>query len=278
MNHPTIWGHNCKWYHKIINFFLLNSLSLSARTILWILGWKIFYNNSPNKNNIVSAKSLTNILQNKNLVCVSAHTSVWDGIVILLYILRDKVPTTGAAKYELFWGPNKYILNYLGMVPIYWDRKSNTTQQIINHFQNCKSKNLYLGIFPEGNRWKDRWRSGFWHIAKELNCDILTLGLDYQKNYIIPFTIITPSNNFEHDLAIVKEQLYPFVPLYPEHTDLITRYNHNKKLCITKSGNILFLSSNNKIKCKPYNTKNIKKILTFSGIGCLVASIMFFTK
>lgn len=274
MKHVTIWGHNCKWYHKILNFFILNSLSLSARTILWILGWKIFYNNSSNKNKIVPAQSLKNILKHKNLVCVSAHTSVWDGIIILLYILRDKVPTTGAAKYELFRGFGKYVLNYLGMVPIYWDRKANTTQQIINHFKNCESNNLYLGIFPEGSRWKDRWRSGFWHIAKELNCNILTLGLDYQKHYIIPNTIITPSNNFQNDLTIVKEQLYPFVPLYPEHTDLITRLNDNKRLCLTKSGNMLVYSSKKKIICKSFNTKNMKLLFSLSLTVFLIHYIL----
>lgn len=286
MNHPTIWGHNCKWHHKIFNFIILNSLSITARCILWILGWKIFYNRlhcpSKFKNTIIPSYSISNILKNRNLICVSSHTSIWDGLIILLYILRDKIPTTGAAKYELFWGPFKYIFQYLGWVPIYWDKKTNTTEQIINHFRHCNHNNpngnIFLGIFPEGSRWKDRWRSGFWHIAKQLRCNILTLGLDYEKNYIIPNAIITPSTNFENDLDVIKEQLYPFVPLYPEHTDLLTRYNDKKKLIITKSKNVIVIPNNNnsKILCKPFNTKNIKKISKIIGWSLLAGCIWHF--
>lgn len=197
MDHPTIWGHNCSWYHHIFNFFILNTLSIISRILLFALDWRIHYNrmyfSTKYKNIIRPTNSLQNIMEkHKNLVCVSSHTSIWDGFLIVLYIFREKVPTLGAAKYELFWGLFGYILRYIGFIPIYWDRKTDTTSQIVEFIEknNVKNnRNLFLGIFPEGSRWKeDRWRTGFWRIARKLNCKILTIGLDYEKRFIVPWT------------------------------------------------------------------------------------------
>lgn len=136
MEHPTIWGHNCAWYHHILNFFILNTLSIVSRLLLFALDWRIHYNRmyfcTKYKNIIRPTKSIDNIMKNnKNMICVSSHTSIWDSIIIVLYIFREKVPTLGAAKYELFWGPFRYILRYIGFIPIYWDKKTDTTSQIV---------------------------------------------------------------------------------------------------------------------------------------------------
>lgn len=248
MDHPTIWGHNCRMHHKIFNLFSLNSLSIGARCILWILGWQVHFEKqcfSKYKNVIRPCYDIENV---RNLICVAPHTSVWDGIITILIAFRYKIPLVSAAKYELFWGPFRYILLYLGMIPIYWDRKSNTTEQIVSYFKDYNlrnpDENLCLGIFPEGNRWKDRWRSGYWFIAKQLDRNILTIGLDYEKQSVVLASIVVPTDCFENDNDVIKEQLYPYIPMYPEHTDLITRFDEidsKKKTCPINGKNMISL-------------------------------------
>ena len=278
MDHPTIWGHNCSWYHHIFNFFVLNGLSIISRILLFALDWQIHYNrmyfSTKYKNIIRPTFSLQNIMEkHKNLVCVSSHTSIWDGFIIVLYIFREKVPTLGAAKYELFWGPFGYILRYIGFIPIYWDRKTDTTSQIVEFIEKNNSKNnrnLFLGIFPEGSRWKDRWRTGFWCIAQKLNCKILTIGLDYEKRYIVPYSIIMPTDDVNNDIQVIKEQLYPFIPLYPENTDMETRYDDKRKLCVTTSGNVMDIprktGDNHEIILAPYNSIKMQNFFLIFGI------------
>lgn len=274
MDHPTIWGHNCSWYHHIFNFFILNTLSIISRILLFALDWRIHYNrmyfSTKYKNIIRPTFSLQNIMEkHKNLVCVSSHTSIWDGFIIVLYIFREKVPTLGAAKYELFWGVFGYILRYIGFIPIYWDRKTDTTSQIVEFIEknNTKNKrNLFLGIFPEGSRWKeDRWRTGFWRIARKLNCKILTIGLDYEKRFIVPYSIIMPTDDVNNDIEVIKEQLYPFIPLYPENTDVETRYDDKRNLCVTKSGNVMDIprktGDDHTVVLAPYNSDRIHNIV-----------------
>ena len=278
MDHPTIWGHNCSWYHHVFNFFVLNGLSLMSRILLYMLDWQIYYNrmhfSTKYKNIIRPTLSIKNIMENhKNLVCVSSHTSIWDGFIIVLYIFREKVPTLGAAKYELFWGPFGHILRYIGFIPIYWDRKTDTTNQIVefiekNNAQN--NRNIFLGIFPEGSRWKDRWRSGFWFIARKLKCKILTIGLDYEKRYIVPYSIIMPTDDVNNDIEVVKEQLYPFIPLYPENTDVETRYDDKRKLYVTRSGNVMDIprkmGDDHEIVLSPYNSIKMQNFFLIFGI------------
>jgi len=100
----------------------------------------------------------------------------------------------------------------------------------------------FFCVFPEGSRWKDRWRTSFSILASALDCPILTVGVDFEKKIICPYTLVKPSTDAEETVEKIKEQLYPFVPKYPDCTDLITRRNDNKKLIVTKSGNLLVVS------------------------------------
>jgi 1-acyl-sn-glycerol-3-phosphate acyltransferase len=234
------------------------------------------------KNIIRPTFSLQNILEkHKNLVCVASHTSIWDSLIIVLYIFSEKVPTLGAAKYELFWGPFGHILRYIGFIPIYWDKKTDTTTQIVEFIGKnslTNNRNLFLGIFPEGSRWKeDRWRTGFWRIARKLNCKILTIGLDYEKRYIVPYSIIMPTDDVNNDINVVKEQLYPFIPLYPENTDVETRYDDKRNLCVTKSGNVMDIprktGDDYEIVLAPYNSERIQNFFLIFVIFFLMLMI-----
>jgi hypothetical protein len=73
-----------------------------------------------------------------------------------------------------------------------------------------------------------------------------------------------PTDDVNNDIEVIKEQLYPFIPLYPENTDVETRYNDKRKLCVTKSGNVMDIprktGDDNEIVLFPYNSERLQNI------------------
>lgn len=67
-----------------------------------------------------------------------------------------------------------------------------------------------------------------------------------------------------NDIDVVKEQLYPFIPLYPENTDMETRYDDKRNLCVTKSGNVMDIprktGDDSEIVLAPYNSERFQNI------------------
>jgi hypothetical protein len=64
-----------------------------------------------------------------------------------------------------------------------------------------------------------------------------------------------------NDIDVIKEQLYPFIPLYPDNTDVETRYNDKRNLCVTKSGNVMDIprktGDDYEIVLAPYNSERL---------------------
>lgn len=80
-----------------------------------------------------------------------------------------------------------------------------------------------------------------------------------------------PTDDVNNDINVVKEQLYPFIPLYPENTDLETRYNYKRNLCVTASGNVMDIprktGDDHEIVLSPYNSERFQNIyMTFMSI------------
>ena len=71
-------------------------------------------------------------------------------------------------------------------------------------FEN--NNELILVITPEGTRSKsDRWRTGFYHIAKKANVPIVLSYLDYKNRNGVVGKIIHPSDNMESDLKEIMK-------------------------------------------------------------------------
>jgi glycosyltransferase involved in cell wall biosynthesis len=99
------------------------------------------------------------------------------------------------------------------------------------------------------------------------------------KNYGIAYAFAVAVNAIEgydyilkldNDIEVVKEQLYPFIPLYPENTDVETRYDDKRKLCVTKSGNVMDIprktGDDHEIVLAPYNSIKMQNFFLIFGI------------
>ena len=123
-------------------------------------------------------------LINKCVIIVAPHTHWLDFFVALPVrrILNLEINFIG--KKELFFFPLNHFLKYLGGSPVNRNSKSKTVDLIADKFND---KKIYrLALSPEGTRKKvDKWKTGFYYIAKKANVPVCPVGLDFENKTII---------------------------------------------------------------------------------------------
>ncbi len=116
----------------------------------------------------------------KFVVIGAHHTSNWDFVAFLAakFVLRLNARWFG--KHTLFNGPLGGLMRRWGGIPIQRHLKLNTVDQAIQAFR--EHREFMLIIAPEGTRKKvDRWRMGFYHIARGAGVPVVPAALDYEK-------------------------------------------------------------------------------------------------
>ncbi|WP_204273179.1 1-acyl-sn-glycerol-3-phosphate acyltransferase, partial [Stenotrophomonas maltophilia] len=84
----------------------------------------------------------------------------------------------------LFNGPLGGLMRRWGGIPIQRHLKLNTVDQAIQAFR--EHREFMLIIAPEGTRKKvDRWRMGFYHIARGAGVPVVPAALDYENRRIV---------------------------------------------------------------------------------------------
>jgi len=88
-------------------------------------------------------------------------------------------------------------------MPIKRDKQYNFVDEAAKLFQ--KKPKFKLCIAPEGTRgYVERWRTGFYHIAKAANVPIVLAGIDYHKK-IIALKTLKPTGNIKEDFKLIFE-------------------------------------------------------------------------
>ena len=63
-------------------------------------------------------------------------------------------------------------------------------------------RSAFVGIAPEGTRRKvERWKSGFWRIARAAGVPILPVAFDFRKRAVVFGEPYMPTDDYEADLA-----------------------------------------------------------------------------
>ena len=145
----------------------------------------------------------------KLVLIVAPHSSWWDGIWGLLFKVSLGADIAFMAKRELFRWPLGGLLRRLGGVPIVRGEATDVVSQMVERFR--ARERLWLGIEPEGTRKAvSKWKSGFWHIARQAGVPILPGYFDYPRKVIGLGPLFTPGDDKDADIAKLRAFYRPY--------------------------------------------------------------------
>lgn len=158
--------------------------------ILYVTGWKTEGRTPDSK---------------KYVLVAAHHTSNWDLLFTILTAFSLKIKVYWLGKDTLFKNPvSGFVMQWLGGIPVDRSRSTNMVDQIVKKFNECEE--LAITISPAGTRSKiKKWRSGFYHIAKNAGVPIVLGFLDYNRKIggIGPEIYVT--GNYDSDMELIKD-------------------------------------------------------------------------
>ena len=165
-------------------------LRVLGRAVLAALGWRI-EGEVPNLPRCV--------------IIVAPHTSNWDFVLGLATHLAIDLRVTWLGKHQIFRGPFGALWRSLGGVPVDRTAAGDVVEQAAAVLAPPHS--VFLAIAPEGTRHKvERWKSGFWRIARAAGVPIFPVGLDYRTRTVVLGAAFTTSADYDADLAALQQR------------------------------------------------------------------------
>lgn len=119
------------------------------------------------------------------LVLIGApHSSNWDGFWGLAAMLAVGVDVRILGKDTLFKVPGLgYVLRRLGVIPVNRAAAQGVVEQSAAMIR--AAERFWYGLAPEGTRKPvERWKSGFWKIAKAADVPVLPAYFHYGRKII----------------------------------------------------------------------------------------------
>lgn len=146
------------------------------------------------------------------------HTSNWDGVLALVSRSALQKDVNVMIKSSLFKGPLGILLRKLGALPIERGKAGGMVEQTVAAF--AERDKLLIAVTPEGTRSNaDKWKLGFYHIARQANVPIILALADYQRKTFSFPVVIYPGDDMDADL----QQIYThFAGVTPRHVEKVS--------------------------------------------------------
>ena len=165
-----------------------------GRTFLRVFGWKI-------------VGTLPDIP--KLVMIVAPHSSNWDGIWGMAAKIAMGFQVRVLGKAQLFWWPLSPLLRKLGVVPVDRSSPQGTIEQAIAIIRDFDR--IWFTLTPEGTRKRvDKWKTGFWKIARNANVPIVMGYFDYPSRIIGIDQVFHTSDNQQQDMVQIREFYRPW--------------------------------------------------------------------
>lgn len=143
------------------------------------------------------------------VLIAAPHSSWWDGVWGLLMKTALGADVSFMAKRELFVGPLGWLLRKLGGVAIERDATRGIVEQMSERLRN--QPRLWIGVAPEGTRKRvAKWKSGFWHIARNAGVPIVPVYFHYPERTIGVGPLFVTSDDMDADLARLRAFYAPW--------------------------------------------------------------------
>jgi len=163
-------------------------MKLLARFILFkILKWKII-------------GSFPKELK-KYVIIAAPHTHWIDFPLGILVKWAEAAPVNYIGKASLFKPPFGFLFKWLGGAPVNRSESTNKVQAIVDVFN--KNEKFILALSPEGTRKKvEKWKTGFYYIAKGANVPIVMATLDFKNKQVKISDPYYLTNDMEKDFDL----------------------------------------------------------------------------
>lgn len=153
--------------------------------------------------------------QSKFVAIAAPHTSNWDFVFGISFILAVGLRITWIGKHTIFKWPLGALWRWLGGMPIDRQKQHNLVARLIETFN--QTNKLVIGVAPEGTRKRvEKWKTGFYHIADGAKVPILLGFFDYRRKTLGFGSVIKPSGNIESDMQAISEFYSRISPKHPE--------------------------------------------------------------
>jgi 1-acyl-sn-glycerol-3-phosphate acyltransferase len=144
------------------------------------------------------------------VILAAPHSSGWDAVWGLAARLALGLEVRFMGKAELFHGPLGRLLRWLGGVPVDRHAASGVVEQMAARFAG--SERFWLALAPEGTRRRvERWRSGFWHIARAADVPVLCAYFHYPDKVIGFGPCIELGDDLDADMRRIRGIYAPWV-------------------------------------------------------------------
>ena len=152
----------------------------------------------------------------KAVFVAAPHTSNWDLPLMLAVAWSLGLAPAWFGKHTVFRFPFGIFFRWLGGIPI--DRRTQNDRVAAAVEQFAESEQLFLVISPPGTRRKtDRWKSGFYQVARLAQVHVCCSFLDFERKV----GGIGPAFRVSDDVRADMDQLRAFYgPIAPKHPEL----------------------------------------------------------
>ncbi len=182
---------------------------LFGKFLLVIMGWKLDI--------AVPVKNIS-----KCVLVAAPHTTNWDFYYAVSSFWAMGIPMKFFIKDSWTKPWYGFLIESMGGIGINRSQRSDMVNHAAELLRN--NENLYILNTPEGSRsYSEKWKTGFYYIAKEANVPILLAYADYKKKMAGIGKIIELENKTKEEVLAEIEAYYINVQgKFPE--------NYNKKI------------------------------------------------
>jgi 1-acyl-sn-glycerol-3-phosphate acyltransferase len=143
------------------------------------------------------------------VILAAPHSSGWDAVWGLAVKLALGIDVHFVGKAELFHGPLGWLLRTLGGIPVDRHAPHGVVGQMAARF--ATSPVFWLALAPEGTRRRvQRWRTGFWHIARAAGAPVVCAYFHYPEKVIGIGQVFELSDDMDADMARIHEFYRPW--------------------------------------------------------------------
>jgi 1-acyl-sn-glycerol-3-phosphate acyltransferase len=145
----------------------------------------------------------------KLVVIVAPHSSNWDAVWGILFKIALRLDVHFIGKREAFFWPLGTLLRRLGGIPIDRTAAHDVVGEMSREF--ARRERFWLAIAPEGTRRRvQKWKSGFWRIARAAGVPILPMYFHYPEKTIGLGPLFHPSTDLTADLTRLQAFYQPW--------------------------------------------------------------------